>query len=106
MYIIELIFKIKEKINAVYKKDGLAGLFRPEIFLPSKNSAQKETYNAEEQDIKAEYETCEHIFRPVDSTNTVLACVKCGFLIHCDEDEFKKKNIFENNINDKPNDSM
>jgi len=40
-------------------------------------------------------EKCEHIFSPVDSTKTVLACVKCGFLIHCDPDEFKKKNIFE-----------
>ena len=104
MYIIELIFKIKEKLTMVYKKDGLAGLFRPEVLMPQENSAKKEGFKAEENDVEAEYETCEHIFRPVDSTNTVLACVKCGFLIHCNEDEFKKKNIFENDINDKPND--
>lgn len=72
MYIIELFFKLKDRLKA--KKTKAI-------------SVAKEEYTEEE--------TCEHIFAPVDSTNTVLACVKCGFLIHCGEDDFKKKNIFE-----------
>ncbi len=88
MYIIELIFKLKEKLSKLrqkypYDKED-AGF----------DDASKD-FEANYQDM---YEKCEHIFRPVDSTNTVLACVKCGFLIHCDEDEFKKKNIFEQDL--------
>lgn len=70
MYIFELIFNIKEKL---------------------KQRAEKRPSGAAED---FEEETCEHVFQAVDSTNTVLACVKCGFLIHCGEDDFKKKNIF------------
>jgi len=77
MYIIELFFKLKEKFN---KKR-----FKPALNQPS----SKEETETDEK--------CEHIFSPVDSTNTVLACVKCGFLIHCNPEEFKKKNIFEEN---------
>lgn len=40
-----------------------------------------------------EYESCEHLFMPIDSTNTVLACSKCGFLKKTEE--LKKKNFFE-----------
>ena len=31
-------------------------------------------------DLEAEYKVCEHIFVPVDSTKTVLACTKCGLI--------------------------
>ncbi len=81
MYIIELFFKLREKFKAgKTRKDA--------DLLPVEDEAE---------------EKCEHIFSPVDSTNTVLACVKCGYLIHCNPNEFKKKNIFENTINDKNN---
>lgn len=80
MYIIELFFKLKERLKAARKPQNI-------------------DISADEDEAE---EKCEHIFSPVDSTNTVLACVKCGYLIHCGSDEFKKKNIFENS--DKQND--
>jgi len=85
MYIIELIFKLKEQFSSLRQK----GLHKGQ---------NADNSDVPENDYEIEYETCEHIFRPVDSTNTVLACVKCGFLIHCSEDEFKKKNIFEQGL--------
>lgn len=103
MYIIELIFKLKEK----YQKGGMKGLFGlkksagKNFVLQntiSPNVTAGQGSDVQEEDFEAEYETCEHIFRPIDSTNTVLACVKCGYLIHCSEDEFKKKNIFEEEL--------
>ena len=79
MYIIELFFKLKEKFN---KKT-----VKPVLDEPLQEQSESD-------------ETCEHIFSPIDSTNTVLACVKCGYLIHCNPNDFKKKNIFkENTIN-------
>lgn len=32
-------------------------------------------------------ETCEHIFRPVDSTGMVLACIKCGFVVNMNDNQ-------------------
>lgn len=78
MYIIELFFKLKEK------------------FKNPKKPLQKNITEEEQGE-----EKCEHIFSAIDSTNTILACTKCGYLIHCKSDEFEKKNIFENNLNDK-----
>lgn len=53
MYIIELFFKIKDDIkNAKLKKN--------------------------QKNIQEETEKCEHLFVPIDSTGTVLACSKCG----------------------------
>lgn len=92
MYIIELIFKLKEKF-AGFKQKRFASISK------DFSNRQKADFSGEfEEDLEAEYEKCEHLFRPVDSTNTVLACVKCGYLIHCSEDEFKRKNIFEDNL--------
>lgn len=39
-----------------------------------------------------DYENCEHVFMPIDSTGKTLACTKCGQLIK--KSEFKKKNPF------------
>lgn len=41
----------------------------------------------------SDYELCEHIFMPIDSTNDVLACTKCGLVVN--RAELKKKNFFE-----------
>ncbi len=95
MYIIELIFKLKEKFEGLRQKGGGPFGFGAQNI---RQGAAFLTEEGQEADFEDEYEKCEHIFRPVDSTNTVLACVKCGFLIHCDEDEFKKKNIFEEGL--------
>lgn len=76
MYIIELI--IKKIFN---KKE-----------LPSYNPI------SEGKDLLADedYENCEHTFMPIDSTNQVLSCTKCGILKK--RNELKKKNIFTNNF--------
>ena len=52
MYIIELFFKLKEKFN---KKT-----VKPVLDEPLQEQSESD-------------ETCEHIFSPIDSTNTVLA---------------------------------
>ena len=38
-------------------------------------------------EIEDEALTCEHNFMPVDSTNTVLACTKCGFVVKKNENK-------------------
>lgn len=54
MYIFELVYKIIENL---------------------KNPKKKPPVNFED-----EYEACEHVFVPVDSTKKVLACMKCGII--------------------------
>ena len=54
MYIFELIYKIYNKLKNPIK---------PIIM-----------------DYEREYQSCEHIFVPVDSTKKVLACTKCGLI--------------------------
>lgn len=48
----------------------------------------------ENENQDADYENCEHLFMPIDSTNEVLACAKCGLVAK--RNELKKKNFFEN----------
>lgn len=66
MYIIELIIKFinkrKHKNNVSYYTN--------------------QTNNPEE-------ETCEHVFRPVDSTGQVLACIKCGFVVNMNDNQYE-----------------
>lgn len=40
--------------------------------------------------------TCKHHFMPIDSTNQIFACSKCGYLV-TKKRLMKEKNIFENN---------
>ncbi len=70
MYIFELIIK------KFLKKENL------ENYNPLKTS------NSDE-----EYENCEHIFMPIDSTGETLACTKCGLVV--EKKKLKKKNIFK-----------
>ena len=42
-----------------------------------------------------DYEECEHVFLPIDSTEKILACTKCGYLIKAEELKVKTKNPFE-----------
>lgn len=37
-------------------------------------------------------EFCDHLFMPIDSTNELLSCSKCGFLIK--KSDLKNKNFF------------
>lgn len=37
---------------------------------------------------------CEHVFMPIDSTNEILSCSKCGVLVK--KSNLKQKNFFKN----------
>ena len=54
-----------------------------ETFVRWLNKRQCKEVKAEKPDFKEVDEalTCEHNFMPVDSTGTVLACTKCGFVV-------------------------
>lgn len=70
MYIVELIIKKLLKIN------------------------DNEDFDPPEQIEAQDYENCEHIFMPIDSTSEILSCTKCGFLIP--KKELKNQNFFKN----------
>lgn len=61
MYIIEKIIKLYKKL----KKEDIQMQF------------PTDTDNAELEDVL----TCKHLFLPIDSTNRIFACAKCGYLI-------------------------
>ena len=68
MYIIELIGKI-----FTHKKE-------------------KPSYDPIADGGQEDYEGCEHVFMPVDSTGEILSCTNCGLLVkRC---ELKNKNFF------------
>lgn len=54
------------------------------------------TYNPVLQSEKQDYEDCEHVYMPIDSTGEVLSCTKCGILASQAKlkDELKNKNFF------------
>lgn len=76
MYILELAGKIYTKIKT---RD----------FKFSKKEAPESMMQENE-----EYERCEHIFVPIDSTKKVLACSKCGYVIKVDPKKIPKSNPF------------
>ncbi len=51
--------------------------------------------NTEEQELE-DVITCKHHFMPIDSTNQIFACSKCGYLV-TKKRLTKEKNIFEQN---------
>ncbi len=54
-----------------------------EVFIKWLNKRETKEVIPEKPDFKEVDEalTCEHNFMPVDSTGTVLACTKCGFVV-------------------------
>ena len=54
-----------------------------EVFIKWLNKRQTKEVKLEKPDFKEVDEalSCEHNFMPVDSTGTVLACTKCGFIV-------------------------
>jgi len=72
MYLIEFIIK-----KLTQKKER-----------PTYNPIDNENIDNETQ----EYENCEHVFMPIDSTNELLSCTKCGILVK--RTELKNKNFF------------
>lgn len=43
---------------------------------------------------KSEYEICNHVFLPIDSTGETLACTKCGFVVNKEKMIVKPQNPF------------
>lgn len=62
---------------------------------------EKPTNNPIVEDEFQDYESCEHIFMPIDSTNEILSCTKCGILVK--RSELKNKNFF---VQDKPSNNL
>lgn len=58
-----------------------------EIFIKWLNKRQSKEIKPQKPDFNEVDEalTCEHNFMPVDSTGTVLACTKCGFVVKKDK---------------------
>ena len=56
---------------------------------------EKPIYNPNPSDENRDYESCEHVFMPVDSTAETLSCTKCGFLVK--RSDLKNKNFFVQN---------
>lgn len=74
MFIVEWIIK-----KLTHKKNEEELLFNPDG--TSKVNSESDS------------EICEHLFMPIDSTNEILACAKCGLVVK--RSELKNKNIFE-----------
>lgn len=55
-----------------------------------KNHSSKNNSILDGEDL--DYESCEHVFMPIDSTNEVLSCAKCGIIAK--RSELKNKNFF------------
>jgi hypothetical protein len=72
MYIIEIFIKWLEK-NKRGKRTNPNNNFQEGIIINQEGERIKEPED--------EALTCIHNFMPVDSTNEVLACTKCGFVI-------------------------
>jgi len=73
MYIFELLFQALKKKN---KK------------LPDYNPLN------DPETIVEDSSNCEHLFMPLDSSNTLFACKYCGLIVP--KEKLKNKNIFEN----------
>lgn len=46
------------------------------------------------ESIEEDSDTCDHLFMPLDSSNTMFACKYCGLVVP--KEKLKNKNIFEN----------
>jgi len=53
---------------------------------------EKPTYNPVSESEIEDYENCEHVFMPIDSTGETLSCTKCGILKK--RSELRNKNFF------------
>ncbi len=87
------------KLTNSYRKDLSFNMYLIELIVKKLTSKkEKPEYNKNSEDTSLEYENCEHIFMPVDSTGDILSCTKCGFLAK--RSEAKNKNFFiqENNL--------
>lgn len=63
-----------------------------------KKKKQEDTFNPldEKSSEEEDYDNCEHIFMPIDSTGEILSCSKCGLVVK--RQDLKKQNIFKNKV--------
>lgn len=63
-----------------------------------KKKKQEHTFNPldEKSSEEEDYDNCEHIFMPIDSSGEILSCSKCGFVVN--RKDLKKQNIFKNKV--------
>lgn len=63
-----------------------------------KKKKQEDTFNPldEKSSEEEDYDNCEHIFMPIDSTGEILSCSKCGLVVK--RQNLKKQNIFKNKV--------
>lgn len=80
MYLIEILVKYfkKDKFSEVLDEYDEKNALNPLEEIPEVENDQ----------------ICEHIFMPIDSTGEVLACSKCGLVVH--KKDLKLKNFFMN----------
>lgn len=57
-----------------------------------KKYREKPEWNPLQKEKSPDFEACEHIFMPVDSTGEILSCTSCGLLIK--RNELKTNNFF------------
>lgn len=62
-------------------------------YIKGKKYKRKSNFDPFAEDNIEDYEACEHIFLPVDSTGEILACSKCGLVVN--KKDLKDKNIFK-----------
>lgn len=80
MYLLELIVKYfkKDRFNEVLEEHDENTALNPLEEIPEVETD----------------ENCDHIFMPIDSTEEVLACSKCGLVVN--RKDLKYKNFFMN----------
>ena len=64
-----------------------------------KSGCTKKSNKTLSDDEQSEYEKCNHIYVPTDSTGLVLACTKCGLVVR-KSNLLKQTNFFNNKKNE------
>jgi hypothetical protein len=62
-------------------------------YIKGKKYTRKSDFDPFAQDEIENFEECEHIFLPIDSTGETLACSKCGLVVN--KKDMKDENIFK-----------
>ena len=64
-------------------------------YITGKKYKREQNFDPFAQDDIENFEECDHVFLPVDSTGEILACSKCGLVVK--REELKDVNIFKRN---------
>ena len=64
-------------------------------YITGKKYKRVQNFDPFAQDDIENFEECDHVFLPLDSTGEILACSKCGLVVK--REELKDVNIFKRN---------